>query len=213
MVDIAQALDAHQNNKHAEAERLYHELLAADPNNPNILHLMAISYGQRGLLSKAEEYVLKAIQLNPDSSSFYNSYANIKKYQHDITAAIDLYKKSIIINSINPAAYYNLGIIYLQRQDYKISEEFLYLAIKQKEDYEEAYIMLIQCLHESAQYKKASELLNKAKKLDFQSSKFILFYAQNLQFQNNLTKAKSMLLKYVDISPDDYQGHHHLATT
>ena len=99
---LSTALDQHKQDKHEAAEEKYLKLLKQDPCNIEILHLLAISNGQRGNLEQAAKYITKALEQDADSAYLYNSYANIVKYQGNDNKAQELYQKSISLEENNP---------------------------------------------------------------------------------------------------------------
>ncbi|MBT4885441.1 MAG: tetratricopeptide repeat protein [Legionellales bacterium] len=209
---LSTALDQHKQDKHEPAEEKYLKLLKQDPCNIEILHLLAISNGQRGNLEQAAEYITKALEQDSSSAYLYNSYANIVKYQGNDNKAQELYQKSISLEENNPASYYNLGLIFIKKNKNKQAISHIEQAIKLKPDYIDAYHVLIKQLHKMHEIKKASKLIEKTAKIGLTHPIFTKLRAQNQQYQNDIGNAIKNYEQYLCVNNNDYDAHHHLAT-
>src|SRR5688572_16875414 len=65
---LRQAMDAHRQNKFAEAERGYEAVLAAAPDTFEALHLLGLAYLQQNKLPEALEVVSRALKARPQSA-------------------------------------------------------------------------------------------------------------------------------------------------
>src|ERR1700742_4588647 len=64
--ELEKALEEHQRGNLAEAERIYRSILDIDPNDFNALNLLGATFLERRRFSEAEEYIRRAIALDPD---------------------------------------------------------------------------------------------------------------------------------------------------
>src|ERR1700704_2048835 len=75
MFDINQAVDnalvLHKAGRLAEAERLYGQILAANPNHADALHLLGVVAHQTGRDDVAVDLISKAIALNDRVAEFH----------------------------------------------------------------------------------------------------------------------------------------------
>jgi predicted TPR repeat methyltransferase len=108
---LALAIAKHQQGLWQEAEKLYQEILADDADNADALHLTGILYGQIGQFATAKEFLERALTLSPDSATFHNSMANIKKNLQDYDSAITHYKTAIKLNPKSTTAQNNLAVL------------------------------------------------------------------------------------------------------
>jgi len=69
------AIVLHQAGKLDEAERLYREILAADPGNFDAMHCVAVIALQRGNYAEAVRQLDAALQVNPSSAEAFNNRA------------------------------------------------------------------------------------------------------------------------------------------
>src|SRR5690349_2996594 len=66
---LRRAMSLHQEGRHAEAQQAYREVLEAEPENFDALHLLGVAMAQTGRLYLSAELIGKAIDLNPRSHS------------------------------------------------------------------------------------------------------------------------------------------------
>lgn len=70
---FAEATRCHESGKWQEAERLYRDVLTADPRHADSLHQLGLLAYQNGRNDVAIDLVTRAIDLAPDSAAFYNT--------------------------------------------------------------------------------------------------------------------------------------------
>lgn len=108
------------------------------PSNNNLVYNYdAEYYNQKGIESynlndyeKAENYFLKAVQLNHSEYKAYNNLANIEFSRKNHEKSIEYYQKAIKHNSEYPEAYHNLALVYKDKNDLKKQRKYLIKAIK-----------------------------------------------------------------------------------
>jgi len=62
---LDEAWRLHRSGEHDKAERLYRDVLRADPSNYEALHRLAFLHGQRGRWEDAQSVMARAIEINP----------------------------------------------------------------------------------------------------------------------------------------------------
>jgi predicted TPR repeat methyltransferase len=212
MADSLQdAIKQHQQGHLEQAAQHYKERLATHPNDSEVLHLLAIVYGQLQQLEVAEVYIKKALLLAPEMPSFYNSYANIAKYKGDMDLAKSLYARAIELSAYNPASHYNLGLIYNKSAHYTLAEQHLCTALQQKPDYLEAYEVLIRQYQQQQQFDQAAGIINQAQAALPDQVIFIKLAAQQAHYQHQMLEAIALYEQYIAQVDNDYDAHHHLA--
>jgi cytochrome c-type biogenesis protein CcmH/NrfG len=66
---LATAIQHHQDGRVKEAEALYRQVLAAEPDNPEALHLLGVRSLQRGDAQAAADLIRRAIGIGPPRPS------------------------------------------------------------------------------------------------------------------------------------------------
>ncbi|TAM93120.1 MAG: tetratricopeptide repeat protein, partial [Rhodanobacteraceae bacterium] len=62
-------IQLHRSGRLDEAENGYRQLLAGEPDNPEVLHLLGILRAQRGDLAEGLELVTRAGELAPENAA------------------------------------------------------------------------------------------------------------------------------------------------
>lgn len=107
---LKQAIEQHQAGKLEAAERLYHQLLAENPNHPGILQLLGVAANQRGRFAAAIDYLKQSIAGDANSVGAYNNLGEAYRSLSQFDAAIAAYQKAIEIDPNFFEAHNNLGI-------------------------------------------------------------------------------------------------------
>ncbi len=85
----------------------------------NIDEIVRIAFEnyQNGNLTKAEEYLRKAIALQPDNAELYNNMGLVLQGMGKIDEAVEHFQKAISLNPNLADAHYNLGNIFREKGD------------------------------------------------------------------------------------------------
>lgn len=105
------AFKLHKEGKLDEAESGYRELIEKGYKTAEMWNLTGMIYMQRFQLSKAEEYILKAIELEPNPY-FFENLAKVYLEKEDSEQAIKLYNELIKTNPDNFDYLFNLASAY-----------------------------------------------------------------------------------------------------
>jgi tetratricopeptide (TPR) repeat protein len=119
MATIAEILDSalkfHQRGDLAGAERLYREILDADPRNPDAWHLLGLIAHARGDFAAALAHIGRAIQLDGRQPGFHHHRAEVYRSMGKWTEAELCCRQALRCKSDFAAAHLTLGAI-LQEQ-------------------------------------------------------------------------------------------------
>lgn len=105
------ALKHHQAGALAEAERLYREILAAEPRHADALHLLGVIANQAGKPQLAVELIGEAIGINSLVTTYHNNFANAAKACGDLAKAEASYRSAVELDRKNVDARLNLGTL------------------------------------------------------------------------------------------------------
>ena len=106
---LALALEHHQAGRLQDAERMYRQILAAQPNEPEAIHLLGVIAYQEGRLEVAVECISRAIALRGTESAFHYNLANAFKAQSKLAEAVACYRRALELKPDFVAAHINLG--------------------------------------------------------------------------------------------------------
>jgi len=99
----------HQAGQLGDAERLYRQVLEADPSHADALHLLGVIAHQVGRADVACELIGKAVAINGAAAAYRSNLANALKDTGRLDEAVAAYNAAIRIEPEFAEAYYNLG--------------------------------------------------------------------------------------------------------
>jgi predicted O-linked N-acetylglucosamine transferase (SPINDLY family) len=159
---LRQALALHQQGQLAEAERAYHGILGAVPDQPDALHYLGVLEVQRGNLDAAIELMSRSLAANPRNPAALYNRANACRDAGRLVDALAGYDAAIALKPDNIAAMNNRGVaLYdLRRYEEAIASYDRVLAVKS--DYADAHANRGNALMELARHEEALESYDRA---------------------------------------------------
>lgn len=112
-MDIRQAFEAavahHRAGRLREAEAIYRNILSADPNDADALHMLGLLAHHTGRPAAALELIRSAIGLYPDAAPFHNNLGLVLAGQAAWEQAIAAFGRAVALLPDMPEAHNNLG--------------------------------------------------------------------------------------------------------
>jgi Tfp pilus assembly protein PilF len=113
MRDIFIAAAAHHRaGRLAEAEQGYRQILAADPQAPDALHMLGVLAYQTGHNAAAAELIGRAIALHGSNAAFHSNLGLALKDLGQLEQAAEAFRQAIALQPNAAAAHNNLGIVF-----------------------------------------------------------------------------------------------------
>lgn len=106
---LAAALGHHRAGRLVEARAGYLEILKAQPDEPDVLHLLGLIARQSGQLDEAIELMSRAIRVKPDFAEAHNNLGVALRLSGRLEKSLAAFERAIRIQSDFPEAYNNLG--------------------------------------------------------------------------------------------------------
>jgi predicted O-linked N-acetylglucosamine transferase (SPINDLY family) len=103
------ALQAHQAGRLHEAGALYRQVLEAEPDNPEALHLLGVVSHQTGQHDVAVRYIQQAIARSPQVARFHNNLGEALRAQGRLAEAEAQYRQALALKPEYVDAHTNLG--------------------------------------------------------------------------------------------------------
>ena len=103
------ALQHHQAGRLAEAEALYRQILAVQPNHADALHHLGVLAHQAGRQDLATQWIRQAVSLNPNDADAHCNLGEVYRRRSHMEEAIASYRRAVELNPGHALAYYNLG--------------------------------------------------------------------------------------------------------
>ncbi len=113
---LSQAVALHRAGDMDNAEKIYRDILRAEPGNPDALHLLGLVRRQRGDLGQALELLKKACVERPSNPLFISDWADALQENKLFKEALACYQQILLIDPGNVQAlvksaqtYKNIG--------------------------------------------------------------------------------------------------------
>lgn len=107
--NLQNAIELHQQGELEQAEQIYQKLLAVNPINSEVLHLLGVIAYQRGQFQHAINLISIAIEISPDIPDFFVNKGNALQELKLLGEAISSYEQAIALNPNYAEAYINMG--------------------------------------------------------------------------------------------------------
>ncbi|RMG78572.1 MAG: tetratricopeptide repeat protein, partial [Bacteroidetes bacterium] len=129
----------------SKVQTLYEEInrleekLKTQPDNADLYNEIGLKYFELGELTKAEEYFVKAMEINPQNPKYCYNAGTLMAMQNKLPEAVDYFTKTIKLNDKYTDAYYNRGKAYADLSKFEEAIQDFTTVIQLKPDYAAAY--------------------------------------------------------------------------
>lgn len=139
---VMTALSLQQAGRLQEAAALYDQVLRAEPDNIDALHLLGLIAHQAGQHQMALDLIGRAIQVSPATALFHCNIGPVYLTMNRPQDALASYRKAIELQPDYVEAYNNLGQLYEAIGQDKAAEQSYRQALLLRPDYAEAHYNL-----------------------------------------------------------------------
>lgn len=108
---LAQALGLHQTGRLSEAESLYRQILAREPNHADATHLLGVLAHQKGQHEAALELIGRAIALNNKAPQFHANRGQVLRTLGRFAEAEASYRQALALKPDYLDAQMSLGVL------------------------------------------------------------------------------------------------------
>jgi len=178
------AVEHHEAERFDEAETLYRQILAIDPNHADSMHLLGLIAHEFGQYQTACDLIMAAITRNPQAFYYYN-LGNVMQANNRPAAAAECFRQALVLQPEYVDAHNNLGNAQRALKDHHGAVQSFCQAINLKPDHARAYNNLANTLMELDELDAAIEAWRNAIALrpDFAEPRSNLLFALNYQQQ------------------------------
>ncbi len=205
-------LQHHRAGRFSEAEGLYREILAQEPNHFRAIHYLGLIANQVGQRDIAVDLIRRAISLKPDYVEAHGNLGSVLNDLGRIDEAIAVFRQAIMLRFNFPEAHTNLGNALKAKGRVKESIAAHEQAISLEPNYAEAYNNLGSVLQDDGQIEKAVAAFRQAiaLKVDFPEAHSNLGNA--LKEQGRIDEAIASHHKAISLNPDLPEAYNNLAS-
>jgi tetratricopeptide (TPR) repeat protein len=108
---LTEAISSQTEGRLDEANRLYRQVLAANPQNATAWHNLGLLCHERGDHQAAISCLLQSIEVRPDNARTHSNLAAILEFVGQFDEAIDRCRQALVIQPEYPGAHHNMGYI------------------------------------------------------------------------------------------------------
>jgi predicted O-linked N-acetylglucosamine transferase (SPINDLY family) len=207
---LAIAIQHHQAGRLQAAEQIYRQILQAEPDHADALHLLGVIAHQVGKHEVAIECIGRAVGLNGNVAIFHNNLGEAYRALQRIPEAVACYRRALELNPELAEAHGNLGVA-LKDQG-KLDEAIVCYrrAIELKPDYAEAHYNLGNARRDQEEWDEAVACYRRALELkpEFAGAHYNLGNA--FRDQGKLDEAVTCYRRALELKPDDTDAHNNL---
>jgi len=192
----------HQAGRLADAERIYRQILAQQPNHADALHLLGVLAVQAGRLDTGVELIRRAIDICSTNSLYYSNLGKALVDLGRFDEAIAACRQAIRLNPDFAEAHNHLGNALQDKGQLDESIAAYRQAIRLKPDHAKALHNLGTALHANGQPDEAIAAYGQALRLkpDFAEAHYSLGIA--LQAKGQLEEATTSYRQAIVLKPD-----------
>ncbi len=205
-----QAAVHHQAGQLQQAERIYKEILEAEPTNADALHLLGVLACQSGQPEMGADLIAQAVQVNPTQPAFYGNLGNALNQQGKLDEAIAAYRRAIKLKPNFADAHYNLGNTLRDQSRLDEAVTAYHQAIEINPHYLDAYYNLGIALHVQGRLDEAIAAYRRAIEIDPNFAKAYGNLGALLLEQNKLDEAITSCQHALSINPNYIEVHRNL---
>ncbi len=159
---LKQGLEAYGAGDLDRAKALYLEVLNAEPDNPEALHLLSAVDGLQGRAQDGEKLCRRAIELSPDRAAFHNTLGELLQKLERDDEAEPAYRKALKLQPEFAAVENNLGTLMLKRGDRDQALERFRRAVELDPELAEAFNNIGRVLNNVGQHRDAEVVFRRA---------------------------------------------------
>jgi predicted O-linked N-acetylglucosamine transferase (SPINDLY family) len=156
------ALKLHQAGKLAEAEAMYRQILAFQPEHADSLHLIGVIAFQSGRPDAAVESILQAVALNPNAAEYHLNLGTAYEAAGQTEPAIAEFKRALELKPDYAKAVSNLGVAHQKLGQMPEALAAFRRAVQLQPNLPEALNNLGNALGAIGELDEAVEMLNRA---------------------------------------------------
>jgi protein O-GlcNAc transferase len=200
----------HRAGRFADAEKIYRQILAENPDHAATLHLLGVLGVQLGHFATAADLIRRAIARAMDSAVAHYDLGNALQNMGRFSEAIDSYRKATALDPAYAEAHNNLGIALRSIGQSDAAAASYRQAIALNADYAEAHNNIGVILKESGRIDEAINSYQRALRLkpDLADAHYNLGVA--LEARGKLDEAVTCYERAIRIDPNYADAHNNL---
>jgi tetratricopeptide (TPR) repeat protein len=202
---LANALEHHQRGQFADAERIYRQILAIDPDHADCLHLLGTLAHQVGRDDDAVELIRKAISIDKKQSAYHSNLGTALQALGKPDEAAASYRQALALKPNLAEAHMNLGTVLQAQGQLDEAANCFKRALALKPDLAEVHVNLGNILQAQGKLNEAVASHERALVLKPNSAEARFNLGNARQAQGKLDEAVASYRQALAIKPDQPQ--------
>lgn len=200
----------HQKGNLPEAERLYRQVLALDPNFSDALHLLGVLLHQAGQNEPAAALIRRAIAVDPHPAVFYGNLGTVLLALGRPAEAVEAYRSALQRQPEFAQAVLNLGVALQALGNFDEAEAAFRRAIELRPDLAAAFINLGNLLQRRGNWSEAAANHTRALELRPDSADAEYNLGNALLEMDRTQEAERHYRRAIALAPDLAEAHANL---
>jgi tetratricopeptide (TPR) repeat protein len=207
---LAMAIQHHRAGRLQAAEQIYRQILQAEPNHADAIHLLGVIAHQAGKHRIAVEYIGRAIGLNRTEAAYHNNLGEAYRALRRVPEAVACYRRALELKPDYAEAHNNLDAALNDRRKLDEAVAWCRRALETRPDCAEAHYNLGVAFKDQGNLDEAVACWRRALELkpDFAEGRNNLAVA--LKDQGKLDEAIACYRRAVELKPDYAAAHYNL---
>ncbi|MBU1102000.1 MAG: tetratricopeptide repeat protein [Bacteroidetes bacterium] len=167
-----------------------------------------------GAFQEAEEWYLKAIELEPKDPKLYFNLGTVCIDQKKFDEAILAFEFCLELNPEHAGAYNNMGLAYSEMDEYHLAIKYLIMALKYTDDEDTKatiYSNIGLKYYTLENYHEATKYYDHSLRLRPNDLETLLYAAFSYKFSSKFEKAKNAFIKLIELEPENSEHYYDLA--
>jgi protein O-GlcNAc transferase len=209
MSDIDQALAHHQAGRLLQAEAIYRQILQAQPDDADALHLLGVIAHQRGEHEDAVTRIRHAIRINPRVAEYHNNLGEALRALGQLPAATTAYQEALRLRADFADAHNNLGLALHQQGELVRAAMSFQRAVALKPD-PETFCNLGNVFRDQAAWDDAIAAYERGLALDSEFPEALNNCGAALRHRGKPAEAVELFRRVIALRPDYAEAYYNL---
>jgi tetratricopeptide (TPR) repeat protein len=209
---LGQAVQYLNSGQPGNAEKLFRQILAVEPDQPVALHLLGVLAHRAGQSDDGLRLINRALALQPDYLAAHNNLGNILRDLDRLEDAERSYRRAIELQEDYAQAHANLGLVLFNQGQTEAAIASLRQALALEPEYPDALNNLGNALQQTGELAEAADYFEQATRLAPQDARSHCNLGTARRMLGEMDAAIASFRQALALQPDFSEAHNKLGT-
>lgn len=185
------------------AERTYHDILRATPDNPTTNHLLGAMYYQLGNIEKALHYMKISLDIEPKEKQYWSNYGSVFYMAERHEEAIECYDKALELDTAHVESLNRKALALWQQEEFEEAEKISLKSLELVPDNLDGLVNLGITYARQKRFEEGNKIWTKASETYPQDIRIWSNWSNMLREMQHLKKAEGVARKALELDPND----------